>query len=93
MFAVEPVGYVRSSRITLEDDDWGSPRSFIELTAAFDATALTGLTDFSHAEVIYLFDRVPLGKITTVARHPRNNPNWPITGIFAQRASRRGRLS
>nr|WP_295783099.1 hypothetical protein [Rhodoferax sp.] len=61
MFAVEPVGYVRSSRITLEDDDWGSPRSFIELTAAFDATALTGLTDFSHAEVIYLFDRVPLG--------------------------------
>jgi tRNA-Thr(GGU) m(6)t(6)A37 methyltransferase TsaA len=89
MFVIEPVGHVRSSRATIEDDEWGAHRSFIELTAAFDSTALTGLTDFSHVEVIYFFDRVPLDKITTGARHPRNNPNWPNTGIFAQRAKNR----
>jgi tRNA-Thr(GGU) m(6)t(6)A37 methyltransferase TsaA len=89
MFAIEPIGHVKSSRTAVEDDAWGAHRSLIELTAAFDATALSGLTDFSHVEVIYLFDRVAAEKITTGARHPRNNPNWPTTGIFAQRAKNR----
>jgi tRNA-Thr(GGU) m(6)t(6)A37 methyltransferase TsaA len=89
MFAIEPIGYVKSSRTTVEDDDWGAHRSFIELTNAFDASALTGLQDFSHLEVLFLFDRVPPEKIVVGARHPRNNPNWPSTGIFAQRAKNR----
>ena len=28
-------------------------------------------------------------KIETSARHPRNNPNWPKVGIFAQRGKNR----
>jgi tRNA (Thr-GGU) A37 N-methylase len=39
--------------------------------------------------VIYLFDRVEPGRIVRGARHPRNNPDWPEVGIFAQRGKNR----
>ncbi|MGD8415800.1 MAG: SAM-dependent methyltransferase, partial [Pseudomonadales bacterium] len=48
-----------------------------------------GLQEFSHVEVIYVFDKVDSSKIVTGARHPRNNKNWPRIGIFAQRGKNR----
>ncbi|BDM74157.1 hypothetical protein HEK616_76440 (plasmid) [Streptomyces nigrescens] len=44
---------------------------------------------FSHLEVVYHFDRVPVEKIETGARHPRGNTDWPQVGIFAQRGKNR----
>ena len=61
----------------------------IELTAAFAPEALAGLEDFSHAEVIFHFDRVAEAGIERGARHPRGNTQWPRVGIFAQRAKDR----
>jgi tRNA (Thr-GGU) A37 N-methylase len=40
-------------------------------------------------EVLFLFDRVDPSRIVTGARHPRNNPDWPAIGIFAQRGKNR----
>lgn len=89
MFEVNPIGFVRSARRELIDDDWDNVPTRIELVDDFAAESLDGLEDFSHAEVIYYFDRVEEGKIERGARHPRGNKNWPKVGIFAQRAKDR----
>ena len=52
-----------------------------------DATA--GLDDFSHIEVVFVFDRVAADEITRGARRPRGRADWPEVGILAQRAKSR----
>ena len=89
MITLEPIGYVRSARRDLLDDDWDAVPAAIELAPDFDAVALDGLDAFSHAEIVYHFDRVAPGAVERGARHPRGNPRWPRVGIFAQRAKDR----
>jgi tRNA (adenine37-N6)-methyltransferase len=89
MFTLQPIGFVRSPRALVRDDFWGGVHSVIDLSAEMPADSLDGLEEFSHAEIIYLFDRVPLESIIVGARHPRNNLAWPKVGIFAQRAKGR----
>ncbi|MFC0598814.1 SAM-dependent methyltransferase [Streptomyces palmae] len=85
-----PVGRVVGGRAEVRDDDWGKEVAVIRLDAArFEADALAGLDAFSHLEVVYHFDRVPVEKIETGARHPRGNTEWPLVGIFAQRGKNR----
>jgi len=89
-FTITPIGQVRGGRAEAIDDDWGASRAVIALDPArFTGDALAGLDQFSHAEVIFLFDRVPPEKIETGARHPRGRADWPLTGIFAQRGKNR----
>jgi tRNA-Thr(GGU) m(6)t(6)A37 methyltransferase TsaA len=85
-----PIGTVRSPRTEAVDDDWDAITSTITLDAAqFSSEALRGLDEFSHVEVVYVFDRRDPDSVQTGARHPRNNPDWPEVGIFAQRGSGR----
>jgi tRNA (Thr-GGU) A37 N-methylase len=84
MIELEAIGYVRDARSDAVDDNWGGAKSRIVLTDALD-----GIEQFSHAEIIYLFDRAPEQKIERGARHPRNNPSWPKVGILAQRGKNR----
>ncbi|MFH8369946.1 SAM-dependent methyltransferase [Streptomyces sp. NPDC018031] len=87
---VLPVGRVTGGRTTVTDDDWGPVTAVIRLDGSrFGPEALYGLADFSHLEVVYHFDRVDERKVETGARHPRGNPDWPLTGVFAQRAKNR----
>lgn len=86
---LEPIGFVRSPRTDLSDDDWGRVRARIELAEPLGAEALEGLDEFSHVEVIFFFDRVGQREIERGARHPRGNPAWPRVGIFAQRGKNR----
>lgn len=87
---LRPVGWVRGGRVPDEDDDWGAVRARIELdTAWLGPDALAGLDAFSHAEIVFLFDRIGDADVTTGARHPRGNPHWPKVGIFAQRGRNR----
>jgi tRNA (adenine37-N6)-methyltransferase len=89
MIRLEPVGYVRSARSDLRDDDWGAVTARIELAPDVPSESLDGLEAFSHAEVIFHFHRVPDGEVTRGARHPRENPAWPKVGVFAQRGKSR----
>ena len=68
-----PIGVVRSTRATIEDDDWDRETASLVLSDAFEPDALAGLDTFSHVEVLFHMDRVPEQKIETAARHPRNN--------------------
>jgi tRNA (Thr-GGU) A37 N-methylase len=88
-FALTPIAHVRGARGDVEDDFWGGAESRIVLTDAVEESALEGIDAFSHVEVIFVFDRVEDAKIVRGARHPRNNPAWPLAGILAQRAKNR----
>lgn len=89
VFELVPIGTVRGGRSEPIDDDWGDVVCRIVLDERWPADALAGLADFSHLDVVYVFDRVDEGKITVGARHPRGNTDWPEVGIFAQRAKGR----
>lgn len=88
-FELEAIGRVEALREQAEDDDWGGSRAWIELDARFPADALDGIETFSHVEVLFVFHRVDPGRVVTGARHPRDNPDWPAVGIFAQRGKGR----
>jgi tRNA (adenine37-N6)-methyltransferase len=88
--SLTPIGHVHGGRSEAIDDDWGGSRAVIRLDPQrFTADALLGLDHFSHAEIIFLFNQVSIEQITTTARHPRGNPDWPKVGIFAQRGKNR----
>lgn len=87
MISLTPIGHVRNTRRDVEDDNWGGIVS--EIVIEIGEEALQGLEDFSHAEVIFYFDRVEEAKIVSGTRHPRNNPDWPKVGILAQRGKNR----
>ena len=88
-FSVQPVGYVTSTRTLVADDDWDREQSSVVLVDGFGDEALLGLAEFSHVEVVYYFDRVDAAAIERGARRPRNNGDWPLVGIFAQRGKNR----
>jgi tRNA (adenine37-N6)-methyltransferase len=83
------IGLVRGGRADPIDDDWGDVVSEIVLDERFPTDALDGLDEFSHVEVVYVFDQVDEATITVGARHPRGRSDWPKVGIFAQRAKGR----
>ncbi|MGZ3857827.1 MAG: SAM-dependent methyltransferase [Bacteriovorax sp.] len=85
-----PIGFVRSTRQKVEDDNWDSEKMHIELDSTqFSGEAFAGLADFSHVEIIFYMDQVDPLKIEKTARHPRNNTDWPKVGIFSQRGKNR----
>jgi tRNA (Thr-GGU) A37 N-methylase len=79
------IAYVRNERRELADDNWDDFVSTIELADDVPTASLRGLEEFSHVEIVYfaaLAESVPPGPWH---RRPRNNPDWPDVGIFAQR--------
>jgi tRNA-Thr(GGU) m(6)t(6)A37 methyltransferase TsaA len=88
-WTVRAIGTVTSSRAEAIDDDWGEVTATIDLLPPLDPRSVAGLEDFSHVEVVFLFDRVGEGGVCLHARHPRGNPDWPEVGILAQRAKDR----
>ena len=86
---IRPIGLVTGSRADRRDDGWDREFATIELDERFDDEALLGLDSFSHVEVIFRFHGLSDDDVTTGARHPRGNTEWPKIGIFAQRGSKR----
>ena len=86
---LRPIATVRSPRTAIKDDNWGNVVSQIVLADAFDAEALRGLESFSHAEIVFYFDRVSDEKVVTGSRYPRGRQDWGKSGIFAQRGKNR----
>ncbi|MDX6362971.1 SAM-dependent methyltransferase [Streptomyces sp. NPDC058274] len=85
-----PIARVHNDRREILDDNWGEVASVIRLDAGrFTPEALLALDSFSHLEVVFHFHLVPPHKVQEGARHPRNNPDWPRAGIFAQRGKNR----
>lgn len=86
---MRPIGFVETIRSKIEDDFWGGEQACITLMEEFSADALRGLSEFSHVEVLFYFHRLDPTTTIISARHPRDNAEWPVVGIFAQRAKKR----
>jgi len=85
---LKPIGHVVSQRKAKEDDYWGSVDCYIQLDEKrFSPDSLMGLEEFSHVLVLFFLDKIDPASIQMHARHPRDNPNWPKVGIFAQRGA------
>ncbi len=82
---VSPIAWVHNARLAPVDDDWGDLVSEIILDASLPDESLDGLEAFSHAEILFQFHLVEENEIVLGRRHPRENPDWPAVGIFAQR--------
>src|SRR6185312_16547849 len=83
------IGTVSSGRTEAIDDDWAEVTATISLLPPLDGRSVAGLDEFSHVEVVFLFDRVDPEAVCLHSRHPRGNPDWPEVGILAQRAKDR----
>lgn len=88
-FGLAPVATVRGGRVDNADDAWGAVEAEIVLADHLPEEALQGLDAFSHAVIVFVFDRLDPAKVNTSARHPRGDTAWPKVGIFAQRGSPR----
>jgi tRNA (adenine37-N6)-methyltransferase len=88
-WTVHTIGVVSSPRSDAVDDDWGEIDATIELVEPYGPDSIEGLDQFTHIEVVFLFDRVDPDAVETGARRPRGNAAWPEVGIFAQRAKNR----
>ena len=79
-FTVRAVGIVSSSRQELVRRRLGRCRGRHHAAPAFDSAAVAGLSEFSHLEVVFLFDQVDPASVCTGSRRPRGNPAWPEVG-------------
>ena len=87
---LQAIGHVRSSRKETVDDNWDAERTTIELDqSTFKSESLTGLNEFSHAEVLFFMDQVADAERQFGARHPRGDKSYPLLGVFAQRGKNR----
>ncbi len=81
---LKPVAIVRNSRKTPIDDHWEGVISEIVLADHIPTEAFENISDFSHLEIIYFFDKVKADDLIYYGR-PRGNPDYPVVGIFGQR--------
>ena len=89
-FTMEPIGRVESARVEPIDDDRGQIAATVHLDETrFTADSLRGLAEFSHVDIVYVFDQVEEDSYEVGARRPRGNLEWPEVGVFAQRNKRR----
>jgi tRNA-Thr(GGU) m(6)t(6)A37 methyltransferase TsaA len=88
-FTIEPIAWVKNRRKEILDDGWAGIISEITLAEGIPVETLDGIEDFSHLELVFIFDQVEEKDIVLKSAHPRENPNWPKVGIFAQRKKNR----
>lgn len=79
-----PLAFVRNLRTTPIDDKWEEIIAEIELAESIPTETFENISDFSHLEIIYFFDKVKNEDIVFSGR-PRGNPSYPLVGIFGQR--------
>jgi tRNA-Thr(GGU) m(6)t(6)A37 methyltransferase TsaA len=88
-FEIRSIATVLNSRSAVSDDFWGDIISEIKLDDDIPEDALAGIEDFSHAEIIFVFDKALSSTPVLGSEHPRENKAWPKVGIFAQRKKNR----
>ena len=82
---MQPTATVKNSRIKPIDDHWESIVAEIELADHIPTEAFENISDLSHLEIIYYFDKVKTENIVFTGR-PRGNLNFLlVVGIFGQR--------
>lgn len=77
-FHMNPVGSVHNARpAPANSDHWGRVVSTITIDARFGEDCLAVLADFSHVEVLFIFDQATSLMITGNGGRPRHEPTCP----------------
>lgn len=88
-FAVVPVAVVVNDRDDPgESDHWDNVMSTIVVDERFPADCFQGLEEFSHVEVVFVFDRAT-ERPDYAAQSPRGDSDLPPVGVFVDRGPRR----
>lgn len=88
--AMEPIGSVRSPRSDPADTDhWGAVVATIVVDGRFGEDCLAGLTEFSHAEVLFVFHQAAERDDYRQPRRSRGRADLPAVGVFCDRGPRR----
>lgn len=88
-YEITPIGTVRNDRTDVQNtDNWGAVRSTITVDERFGEACLQGLEDFSHVEVLFVFDQFPEPDDTGPKPY-RGRADLPPMGVFAGRGPRR----
>jgi tRNA-Thr(GGU) m(6)t(6)A37 methyltransferase TsaA len=87
--SLQRIAVVRNGRASADDDNWGEIVSEVVLDPSMPEESLEGIDAFSHVEIVFQFHLVAEEQVVISARHPRDNPDWPKVGIFAQRGRMR----
>ncbi|MFG3437038.1 SAM-dependent methyltransferase [Nonomuraea sp. NPDC047897] len=82
---LRPVAHVIGGRPEMYEDHWYGTRAVIRLDDRFEPSALQGLPEFSHVEIVFRFDRIDERDVRVQPRPPRGNPDGPPVGVFAHR--------
>jgi len=82
------IGEVKSSVTEAVDMNWGEMVSEIVLKPEY-APGLLGLGDFSHAMILTFLHEAKYDPDVHLRRHPQENMDNPLLGIFAQSARHR----
>jgi tRNA-Thr(GGU) m(6)t(6)A37 methyltransferase TsaA len=86
LYTIEPIGYVRSELIRLEDapmqGDEGAPEAWLELTPS----AAPGLAGIVAGNELIVLTWLHLAQRDVLQVHPRGDLNRPLTGVFATRS-------
>lgn len=85
---MKPIGYVHNDVANIKDVSWGQDVSVIELEEEY-YSGLEGLSDFSHAIILYHLDKAVYDKEKHLQRRPQNRDDMPLVGIFSQRGKDR----
>lgn len=85
---LEPIGYVHNSVSEKKDTSWGKNISAIKLDERLNG-GLLGLSEFSHAIIVFYIDKADFDIEKHLQRHPQNREDMPLRGIFAQRGKDR----
>jgi tRNA (adenine37-N6)-methyltransferase len=89
-FEIASIGTVHNDRTDVQhSDNWGAVRSTIVVDERFGDACLQGLEEYSHVEVLYVFDQFPGGGDYREPRPWRGRSGLPPIGIFAGRGPRR----
>ncbi|MFJ9133473.1 SAM-dependent methyltransferase [Streptomyces sp. NPDC102256] len=89
-FEITSIGTVRNDRTDVQHtDNWGAVRSTITLDERFGEACLQGLEDFSHVEVLFVFDQLAELDDYREPRPYRGRSDLPPVGVFAGRGPRR----
>ena len=86
LYAVEPIGWIRSELRRLEDapmqGDEGAPEAWLELTPE----AAPGLMGIQSGVELIVLTWLHLAQRDVLQVHPRGDLQRPLTGVFATRS-------
>lgn len=90
-YDVMPIGTVTSGRADHGNSDhWGDVLSVVTVDPdRLGAGALPGLEEFSHAEILLHFDRLPERDDYSTPQPSRGRDDLPPVGVFCDRGPRR----